>query len=185
VRVIGGRSRGRLLYAPPGPGLRPTSDRVREAIFDILYSRGGVEGWSVLDLFAGTGALGIEALSRGATRATFVDSDRTSVAAIGRNLATLAGGDEPAPVIEVVRSDAARFLERRPAHYDVVFCDPPYTFEGWAEVLGLLDADVAVLESSRPLDVPEGLEVVKVYRYGGTLVTLAEGRPAPQRKAKA
>jgi 16S rRNA (guanine966-N2)-methyltransferase len=176
VRVIGGSSRGRALYAPPGAGLRPTSDRAREAIFDILYSRGGVEGLSVIDLFAGTGALGIEALSRGATRATFVDSDRTAVAAVERNLAVLASGDEPAPAVEVVRSDAARFLERRPAHYDVAFCDPPYSFEGWAEVLGLLDATVAVLESSRPLEVPEGLEVVKVYRYGGTLVTLAEGR---------
>jgi 16S rRNA (guanine966-N2)-methyltransferase len=176
MRVIGGHSRGRPLYAPPSAGLRPTSDRAREAIFDILYSRGGVEGWSVLDLFAGTGALGIEALSRGAAKAIFVDSDRTAVAAIDRNLATLAAGDEPAPVVEVVRSDVARFLERRPAHYDVVFCDPPYAFEGWAEVLGLLDADVAVLESSRPLDVPDSLQVVKVYRYGGTLVTLAEGR---------
>lgn len=182
MRVIGGRSRGRILHAPDLPGVRPTGDRVREAIFDILYSRGGVEGRSVLDLFAGSGALGIEALSRGARRVTLVERDRRAAAVLERNLEPVAGDarlDEdasPPPQVEVVRSDAASYLRRAPGRFDVAFCDPPYRYEGWAEILGLLDADLAVLESSAPVEVPGRFAVVRTYRYGGTLVTLAEGR---------
>ena len=99
MRVIGGEARGRRLKTPPLPGLRPTSDRVREAMFDILKSRGLVEGASIVDLFAGSGALGIEALSRGAEEVTFVESDRRAVAAIEDNLeATGLGGPHAKPV---------------------------------------------------------------------------------------
>lgn len=171
MRVIGGRSRGRTLHAPVLPELRPTSDRVREAIFDILYSRGGVEGWSVLDLFAGTGALGIEALSRGARRAVFVERDRKAAAVIERNLAVVG-----APDAEVVRGEAAAFLRRRREHFDVALCDPPYAFDGWGEILPLLDAGIVVVESSAAVPLDHLYEVTRVYRYGGTLVTLAEGR---------
>lgn len=180
MRVIGGSSRGRALRVPDLPGLRPTSDRAREAIFDILGSRGGVEGLVVLDLFAGSGALGIEALSRGARAATFVEQDRRAVEVIERNLEQTgilpsthhAGG--PSPAVEIVRSDALAYLRRGRRRYDVAFCDPPYAFAGWAELLRLVDADVAILESSREIEVPAGFEVRRVYRYGSTLVTLAE-----------
>ncbi|MBX5469857.1 MAG: 16S rRNA (guanine(966)-N(2))-methyltransferase RsmD [Thermoleophilaceae bacterium] len=121
MRVVAGELRGRRLHAPPGRSTRPTADRVREALFAILAD---VSGASVLDLFAGSGALGIEALSRGAARAAFVDSDPRALATVRRNLAEL--GIEAA----VVRRDALAFL-RGPEHpgapYDLVFLDPPYS----------------------------------------------------------
>src|SRR5947209_1102701 len=120
VRVIAGEFRGRTLVAPRGRGVRPTSDRVREALFSIL---GPVDGLRVLDLFAGSGALAIEALSRGAARATLVDSAAGSVAAIRRNLEALECD------AEVRRQRAGGFLEQASAagrQYDLVFVDPPY-----------------------------------------------------------
>jgi 16S rRNA (guanine966-N2)-methyltransferase len=120
MRVISGRWRGRALKAPEGESTRPTSDRAREAIFSMLTSRlGSFEGLDVLDVFAGTGALGIEALSRGAGRACFLDNDAAAVRAIKTNLKTMgADGDvRQAPVLAVGRAP-------RPHH--VVFLDPPY-----------------------------------------------------------
>src|SRR5690349_7670282 len=119
MRVIAGSHKGRELAAPKGRATRPASDRVREALFSIL---GDIAGLSVLDLFAGSGALGIEALSRGAGRATLVDSAAPAVAAIKRNLETLS------IEAEVVRQPAARFLQaalRDDRQYDLVFLDPP------------------------------------------------------------
>ncbi|HEV2361325.1 MAG TPA: RsmD family RNA methyltransferase [Acidimicrobiales bacterium] len=186
MRVIGGTSRGRRLHAPERPGLRPTSDRVREAIFDILGSLGGVEGLDVVDLFAGSGALGIEALSRGAASATFVESDRKAVIAIEENLAStgfpLPGPrgrgmppppppDPDAPTVRVVRGDAVAFAASG-ARFDVALCDPPYDFEAWEALLTVLEASIGVLESRDPVEVPERFEVHRVYKYGGTLVTL-------------
>jgi 16S rRNA (guanine966-N2)-methyltransferase len=115
MRVVAGRFKGRTLHAPRGTSVRPTSDKVRGAIFNVL---GDVEGLRVLDLFAGTGALGIEALSRGAADAAFVDTDP---AAVTRNLATV-GVEAP-----VHRRDALRFLADTDARYDLVFADPPYS----------------------------------------------------------
>ena len=117
MRIVAGSKKGARIFAPKGAGTRPTSDRVREAIFAIL---GSVEGASVLDLFAGSGALGLEALSRGAASATFVESDAAAVKAIERNLEKL--GLEG----RVVRSDAARYVARTDERCDVVFVDPPY-----------------------------------------------------------
>ena len=117
MRIVAGSKKGARIFAPKGAGTRPTSDRVREAIFAIL---GSVEGASVLDLFAGSGALGLEALSRGATSATFVESDAAAVKAIERNLEKL--GLEG----RIVRSNAARYVARTDERYDVVFLDPPY-----------------------------------------------------------
>jgi 16S rRNA (guanine966-N2)-methyltransferase len=129
-----------------------------------------LDGATVLDLFAGTGALGIEALSRGAAAVTFVDDDRTAVALVADNLAEigLSGGT-------VVRSDAVRFVRGAPA-VDVAFVDPPYTFDDWAALLGHLRATLAVLESDRPIEVGDRWEVLKVKRYGGTVVTLAQSK---------
>jgi 16S rRNA (guanine966-N2)-methyltransferase len=122
MRVVAGEFKGRRLAAPKGAGTRPTADRVREALFSIL---GPVDGLVVLDLFAGSGALGIEALSRGAASATFVDSDRRAVTAVRANLA--AAGVEAA----VHHRDAIAFLGdpalHETAQNDLVFCDPPYS----------------------------------------------------------
>jgi 16S rRNA (guanine966-N2)-methyltransferase len=170
VRVIGGRSRGRRLAAKLPAAVRPTSDRVRESIFDILGSRGGVEGLTVVDLFCGSGALGLEALSRGAAAATFVDQDPGALEAVRTNLAAVGLGDEPATV---VRAALPAWLAGAPT-FDLALCDPPYTFDQWPELLSLLRADTAVLESSAPIPLPEGWMVARERRYGGTLVTVAQ-----------
>jgi 16S rRNA (guanine966-N2)-methyltransferase len=117
VRVVAGAFKGRRLQAPRGGRTRPTSDKVREALFSIL---GTVEGLRVLDLFAGSGALGIEALSRGAAAATFVDGSAQALAAVGRNLAEVGAEGE------LVRRDAVRWLASAEGPYDLVFADPPY-----------------------------------------------------------
>jgi 16S rRNA (guanine966-N2)-methyltransferase len=124
VRVIGGSERGRRLQVPKGRDVRPTPDRVRETLFNWL--QGEVDGADVLDLFAGSGALGAEALSRGAGFATFVENNRGALAALAGNVEWV--GDR----CEIVRASAWRFLERPPARrYDLVFLDPPYG-RGWA-----------------------------------------------------
>jgi 16S rRNA (guanine966-N2)-methyltransferase len=119
VRVVAGAYKGRRLQAPSGLDVRPTSDRVREALFSIL---GDIEGLRVLDLFAGSGALAIEALSRGAAGATLVENDRRAVAAINANLAPLEDANA-----DVVRADALVWLGGRRGPYDLVFLDPPYS----------------------------------------------------------
>ena len=117
MRVVAGEFKGRRLHTPRGSRTRPTADRVREALFSML---GDVSGARVLDLYAGSGALGIEALSRGAESAVFVERDRGALAALERNLeVTGAPG-------EVRRQDVARFLARPEGTFDLVFCDPPY-----------------------------------------------------------
>jgi 16S rRNA (guanine966-N2)-methyltransferase len=150
--------------------VRPTSDRVRESIFDILGSRGGVEGLTVVDLFCGSGALGLEALSRGAAAATFVDQDPGALEAVRTNLSAVGLGDEPATV---VRAALPGWLAGAPA-FDLALCDPPYTFEQWPELLSVLRAETAVLESAAPIALPDGWMVARERRYGGTLVTVAQ-----------
>ena len=169
MRIVAGTHGGRRITAPKGRDVRPTSDRVREALFSILGDR--VAGAAVLDLFAGTGALGLEALSRGAARVTFVDRD---TAAVRANLDAL--GLEA----EVHRRDALAFLKSAGSAYDLVFVDPPYRE---AAVLGpkLADTLPAVLtrgalvvsESDRrtPLELPP-LETLDERRYGDTLIRL-------------
>jgi 16S rRNA (guanine966-N2)-methyltransferase len=169
VRVIGGRSRGRRLAAKLPAAVRPTSDRVRESIFDILGSRGGVDGLSVVDLFCGSGALGLEALSRGAASATFVDQDPGALEAVRTNLEAVGLGDQPTTVI---RASLPGWLAGATA-FDLALCDPPYSFEAWPDLLSILRADTAVLESSAPIALPEGWMIVRERRYGGTLVTVA------------
>jgi len=172
MRVVAGELRGRRLAAPAGGGTRPTADRVREALFSIL---GDVSGARVLDLYAGSGALGIEALSRGATAATFVDSSQAAVAAIRRNLSSL--GLEAS----VQRRDALAYLvaaaEGDP--YDLVFADPPYDSAlrlapSLAERLPpLLTADaVIVTESNKraPLELP--FPLLRERDYGDTRIAV-------------
>jgi len=171
VRVIAGSVGGRRLVVPEGATTRPTPERVREATFNALGSLGLVVDATVLDLFAGSGAMGIEALSRGAASATFVDRDAAARRAIEANLATCGF----TPLAEVVASPVARFVagssERR---WDLALVDPPYDFDGWPELLLDLPATVAVLESSTPVEPPFGWEVRRAKRYGRTHVVIAE-----------
>lgn len=171
MRVIGGTSRGRRLPARLPAGVRPTADRVREAIYDVLGSMGGVEGRSVVDCYCGSGALGAEALSRGAAAVTFVDHDPDALDAVRSNLAAAGLDRLPGQAATVVRAELPGWLGRAGA-YDVALCDPPYSFGDWDTLLGALRAEVAVLESSAEIDVPAGWVVTRSRRYGGTLVTV-------------
>jgi 16S rRNA (guanine966-N2)-methyltransferase len=180
VRVVAGVARGRALQAPAGRVTRPTSDRVREAMFDILGSMLDLADAAVVDLFAGSGALGIEAVSRGASSATFVESDRLALAALQANLDALGFGGAG---LTVVRADALRWaINPDPSRHgiDVVFADPPYSFDGWVPLLDAMApwARLAVLETGADLEVPDGWVVVRQRRYGATVVTVA--RPAPR-----
>ena len=155
--------------APEGSGTRPTPDRVREATFNALGSLGAVDEATVLDLFAGSGAMGIEALSRGAARATFVDSDTQARRAIEANLASCG----LSAAAEVVASPVERFLAgAQQRRWDLALLDPPYDYDGWPELLLDLPAAMAVLESNRAVEPPFGWEVVRSKRYGRTHVVI-------------
>jgi 16S rRNA (guanine966-N2)-methyltransferase len=181
MRIIAGQRRGHKIDGPKGKGTRPTSDMVREAIFNIL--REEVEGRLAVDLFAGTGALGLEALSRGAARAIFIERDRENVALIRRNLATLRYEDRGT----VVPTDAYRWakaFEPQEGESIVVFLDPPYRdFEARAgRVRDLLSALLAKLPAGSIVAVEAGRRVAAdvlpdpdawdLRRYGGTQVAL-------------
>jgi 16S rRNA (guanine966-N2)-methyltransferase len=155
--------------------VRPTTDRVREAIFDVLGSMGGIDDLAVIDLFCGSGAMGVEALSRGAASATFVDHDPGALEAVRANLAAVGLGAEPT---KVLRAELPGWLERS-SPFDVAFCDPPYDFDRWEALLGWLQADIAILESAQEIAVPSGWEVTRSRRYGGTLVTVVRQEPSP------
>ena len=173
MRIVAGRHKGRRLRAPAGAGTRPTADRVREALFSIL---GSVEEARVLDLYAGSGALGLEALSRGAASATFVESAGPALAAIRANLD--AAGEEG----EVVASDVIAWLRaagRGGRTFDLVFCDPPYdAAAGIAQRLGELLPRVAapealiVTESSKRNALALDLPLAHERTYGDTLITI-------------
>ena len=174
MRVTGGELRGRRLQVPRR-GVRPTTDKVREAAFSIL---GNVTGARVLDLFCGTGALAIEALSRGAAEAVLVDTDP---AAARRNLEALGLSDRGT----TVRSDAARFLRRlEPGSFDLMLCDPPYRLADRLAadlvqlVPGALDRGArALIESApdRPLDL--NLPLITERTYGDTMIRIyGDGR---------
>ena len=166
VRVVAGTAKGRKLVAPKGLDVRPTTDRAREAIGNRLLSMGVLADARVLDLFAGTGALGIEALSRGASHATFVDNAAQSLQAIEHNLDALGFADQAT----VVRADAVTFRPSGPV--DIAFIDPPYTWDGWAGLLQNLAASLVVCEARHPVEAPEGWELVRSDRYGTTVISL-------------
>jgi 16S rRNA (guanine966-N2)-methyltransferase len=170
VRIVAGRYKGRTLYAPRGSAVRPTSDKIRGAIFNVL---GDIEGLRVLDLFAGTGALGIEALSRGVADATFVDTDP---APAQRNL------DAIGVASKVQRVDALRFLANTIARFDLVFLDPPYSSPpslgaGLTQSLpAVLSNDARIVTESdkrNPLDL--GYPVEFERDYGDTRIRVHRG----------
>jgi len=164
VRIIGGQWKGRKLKFPDRAGLRPTLGRVRETLFNWLMPR--IDGARCLDLFAGSGALGFEALSRGAAEVTFVERDRKAATAIGANLALLGAR------ARVRHMPAARFVESDGIRYDVIFFDPPFddtrAFALLNELLShhLADDGVIYLELSRHDPLPEVGQAIKHGRAG-------------------
>jgi 16S rRNA (guanine966-N2)-methyltransferase len=177
MRVVAGTARGRTLVTPPGARTRPTTDRVREAVFNALWSRGAVEGSQVVDLFAGSGALGVEALSRGAAHVTFVDRDRSARYAIRRNV-EVCGFDDQATIVETPVEPWLASLADDVA-FDLAFCDPPYAFDGWVDLLASVPADLVVAEASGPVALPDGWSLARESRYGGTWVGFATRLPVP------
>lgn len=157
---------------PEGETTRPTSERVREAIFNSLYSLDVIDGARVLDPFAGSGALGIEALSRGAAHATFLETDRRALQALRANVETLGLGRSAT----VVPGDGVDHLVRG-HRYDLVLLDPPYEFDRWPDLLGSISDGTVVIESDREVEVPEAWVVHRVKRYGTTVVTVARADP--------
>lgn len=179
TRIIAGTAGGRELKTPPGKGTRPTSDRVREALFSALEARDALSGARVIDLYAGSGALGLESASRGAAAVTLVESDRTAASVIRDNAARLG---LPATVLPVSVASALAGTARE---LDLVFLDPPYdlTEEALAADLEALatrgwlaeGALVVIERSKRSAEPtwPKGLEPERVQKYGETVIWYA------------
>lgn len=189
MRVVAGLARGRRLVAPDAPRgggkIRPTTDRVRESVFNALHSRNSVVGARVLDLFAGTGALGIEALSRGARHATFVDLLGDAVDIVAANLSSCDLVDRAT----VVRADGLRWLANGINKWDLILLDPPYGFSDWERLLGIVESRIepsnlsggglVVLESEREIPVGPAWHVESNRRIGSTVVMLLRPAPGP------
>jgi len=171
VRIIAGTHRGRRIAAPKGRDTRPTSDRVRENAFNLI---GPVDDADVLDLFAGSGAMGLEALSRGASHATFVESNRDACRVINANL------DALGLKATVLCQDAVRTIAGERRRYDLVLCDPPYEFDASRLVPHLAklltDDGLLVWETSSRAEAPEvpGLAQRTSRTYGSARLTLFE-----------
>jgi 16S rRNA (guanine966-N2)-methyltransferase len=170
VRIIAGAAKGRPLVAPTGHGTRPTSDRTREGLFSTLATLTDLDGARVLDLYAGSGAVGLEALSRGASVAVLVEADLKAAAVIRRNAEAVG-----LPGARVVVDRVERFLAADAAAYDVVFLDPPYDLsdEILARVLAAVRGEIVVVErSARSPEPPwpDGVEGVRQRRYGDGLL---------------
>jgi 16S rRNA (guanine966-N2)-methyltransferase len=165
MRVVAGELRGRRIEAPPGTDTRPTTDMVREAVFNALGSRDAIHDAKVADLFAGTGALGIEAISRGASHCTFVERDRTALRWLRQNLDHLAIDAR----CRVMPGDA--LVLARGLNVDIVFADPPYDFDQWPALLAVVNTDFVVAESGREIDPVDGWEITRSKRYGRSVIT--------------
>ena len=173
MRVVAGKARGIRLSVPKGIDIRPTSDRAKEAVFNSLHSRSAIEGAEVLDLFAGTGALGIEALSRGAKKATFVDKSSESLELVKENLKK-SGFEKKA---EIVKEDSLNWLQKSSKSPDLVLLDPPYSFENWSELLDTLfqkQPRLAVIESNREIDPGPKWHVDSIRQYGSSVVVVID-----------
>ena len=176
MRIIAGEWRGRPLVAPEGRATRPTSDRAREGLFSMLASRlGSFDGFRVADLFAGTGALGLEALSRGAAHCLCVDNDRNAVSSINRNLKAFDAASRAD-----VRAQAVEYAPPPPAPHDLVFLDPPYSagiseaaLARIANPAWLAPGALVSLETDRTRPAPPlGLEIETERRFGKAHLTL-------------
>ena len=179
VRIVGGRFRSRVLRAPRGVTTRPTTDRVKEALFSALASRLDFSGLSVLDLYAGTGALGLEALSRGASRVVFVESDREALRALEHNVDALGVAAE----VQIVGATVERAGRNLQGTFDLAFADPPYELVKrgafatvWAGLPSAVGRAWLVLEHGSRDPAPELPErAVFSHRvYGDTAITIYE-----------
>jgi 16S rRNA (guanine966-N2)-methyltransferase len=172
VRIVAGEHRGARIFAPKGRDTRPTSDRVREAAFNLI---GPVDGAAVLDLFAGSGAMGLEALSRGAASATFVESDRDACRVIDRNIEKLR-----VTGARVVQQDVLRALAMDRRTYDLILCDPPYGYQHGDRLAPYLvralgpDGVLVYETGSREEPAIEGLSTRTSRTYGSARLTLFE-----------
>ncbi len=176
MRIITGTAKGTKLLTPKGLNVRPTADRVKESVFNIIG--GFVIDISVLDLFAGTGNLGLEAISRGAKSVVFVDNDETSVKIIKRNIELTKFSEQAT----VKKMDAIKIIEKfynQGQTFDLIFCDPPYNCGLYPAVLQKLSIynlltpnGCLVIEHSKheEVDCPENMDVFRVQRYGETIV---------------
>jgi 16S rRNA (guanine966-N2)-methyltransferase len=175
MRIVAGEHRGARIFAPKGQATRPTSDRVREAAFNLI---GPIDGATVLDLFAGSGAMGLEALSRGAASATFIENDRDAVRSIERNLAKLR-----LTGAKVVQRDVLQALATDRSTYDLILCDPPYGYADHGRLVpylvralaanGLLVYETGIREEPEI----QGLRTRTSRTYGSARLTLFEHEP--------
>lgn len=191
TRIIAGKARG-LRLDVPGSGTRPTSDRVRESLFGALESSDAIDGSRVLDLYAGSGALGLEALSRGAASVDLVERSRPAAAVVRRNIQTVTRSMTDATA-RVHESAVIAFLRRTTGSFDLVFTDPPYDLEDQAMTADLIalgpllsnDA-VVVIERARRSPPPDvgaaGLEVFREKAYGDTALWWAQ--PAAESQSR-
>lgn len=179
MRIIAGDFRGRALASvgkgDAGAHLRPTTDRVRESLFNVLAHQVELDGLRVLDLFAGTGALGLEALSRGAAYVTFVDDGRISQELIRKNIDLTRSADRT----NLIRRDATRLGDNPGAPYDLVFLDPPYGKSLGQKALRVAESrgwiasgSMIVWEENAPMTAPEGFELSDTRKYGDTHISL-------------
>ena len=186
MRVVAGTLGGQHLYAPKGSSVRPTPDRVREALFSAL---GDLSGAEVLDLYAGTGAISFEAISRGARTATLVEKDRQALATIARNIEHLRLSKNQAKVIASEVNGALARLVRGPDRFDLIFADPPYQ-EAAVLLPKVLEAGLTILaeggiivlehgKRDQPPAAPEGLSLERSRGYGETMLAFYR-RPAAE-----
>jgi 16S rRNA (guanine966-N2)-methyltransferase len=181
MRVISGTAKGHKLTAPSTQKVRPATDKVKGAIFNIL---GGVEELKVLDLFAGSGSVGIEALSRGASECIFVESDRHIAASIHKNLAHCRL-TELATILIIPVQRAISLLSRKEKKFDLVFVDPPYDRNlvnptlGSLEKSNLLSEEITIVVEHSPREMPEAKERLEIFdqrRYGQTFISFLRVR---------
>lgn len=174
VRVVAGDLRGRRIEAPVTDATRPTTDKVREAVFNALGSLGVIEGARIVDLFAGTGAMGIEALSRGADHCVFVEKDRAALGVLRSNLKNL----DLESRTTVISGDAEHIAAQQ-RDVDVLIADPPYGYNDWASLLDGVEAGLVVLESDRPVGDIAGWDTVREKKYGRTFVAFLQRAEGP------
>ncbi len=180
MRVVAGSAKGLRLVAPAGRDVRPTTDRVREATFNALFSMGVLDDAVVCDLFGGTGAMAIEALSRGAAHAHIVDTTAPAIGSIEENLETTGLTGEAT----VHRRDAFTYLETLvrdgdpTAGIDLFIVDPPYAFDQWQELFDALPKTMVVVESGRPVDPGDAWSILRTRKYGGSVVMFMEPKQA-------
>jgi 16S rRNA (guanine966-N2)-methyltransferase len=173
MRIIAGNLKGRKLESPRSLPIRPATDRVRESVFNLIASRRSFESASVLDLFCGTGAIGLEAVSRGAANVTFVDLNRDAIRLTRRNAENLGVADRATFLVR----DGLRFLARDTVRYDLIFADPPYHLDDITSIPvyarpRLLASGLLFLEHDRHHDFSEFEGRVESRKYGRTIVSI-------------